>query len=724
MRSSLFILSMSLLTITGWGLHSRLESFTDKTIIDLSSINKSIKVIHSLSDMPLKETPSIVQYDYLKTDERISKLSEQLKKLTTIKDEQNFKPTKVAKKNVTKLHYHEMKEVQEIELAIDVQSNNKRIEESLTLDEKDSFEFKIDRNETSEFYAFNNYGSHKAFTYIALEEKSENLEDQVKLAQAAPEKTEEIKNQNLSQKETEVQKVDEITNKDNVQTQMPKLASADTSDDDIKTFEYPLPENQDEYPVKKTTELIEKNEVDANSSAQIKKELPIQTVVSSNVSQAIRREMNSSSGPFKSDKSFEDYADESLVASNKEIKQPEYSKATSSLNSLTKTQSSKILSVNTQLVIHASSFSLQNGVEDQIKDFDVQSSVEVNDVKSSVNSEIKYEMILDQKKNFKSFVISSQDHIKTNINLETLVNEENESVVPLLNALSLEELLIKRKVEGDGGLLLVKLSPEILGMNLDKKAQLQLPLNDNLKIIKDETKAAYVLYVGIDPGNVMVSIKTEDGFSNYLTNVNANELTYDAQPFTKKEKIKIELFNEELMSRNTTPLNLMNEDLVSFGSGKSASKLTLNSYEFNDELIKTDNQNYFEIKKGEMDLFFGFKNNSKIVIPSPSYQDEIMKILEIDKPDKACIIQINIKDSKHLNSIRSLAYTTDGLESLTMTALDKDGSFGDDISDTTSKVFFKGNSQGSLKLEMKYIDDSEETLQTFCSQGVYLVEQL
>jgi hypothetical protein len=310
------------------------------------------------------------------------------------------------------------------------------------------------------------------------------------------------------------------------------------------------------------------------------------------------------------------------------------------------------------------------------------------------------------------------------VNIELSSDEVNETAVPMLNALSIEEVLIKKKVEGDGGLLLVKLSPEILSMNLDKKPQLQIALNQNLKAIKDESKASYVLYVGIIPGNVMVTLKTENGLINYLTNVNANELTYDAQSFSTKEKLKLELYNEELMSRSTTPLNLMNEELVSFATAKSSSKLTLNSYEFSDELLKTDTQNYFEVKKGEMDLFFGYKNNSKIILPSPTYQDEIMKVLGLKNPEESCVIQVNLKENKKLNSVRNLAYTTDGTESFNLVALDKDGSFGDDISDTTSKIFFKGDHQGSVKIEMNYTDESLESFQTFCSQGVYLVEQL
>jgi hypothetical protein len=101
-----------------------------------------------------------------------------------------------------------------------------------------------------------------------------------------------------------------------------------------------------------------------------------------------------------------------------------------------------------------------------------------------------------------------------------------------------------------------------------------------------------------------------------------------------------------------------------------------------------------------------------------------MKVLGLKNPEESCVIQVNLKENKKLNSVRNLAYTTDGTESFNLVALDKDGSFGDDISDTTSKIFFKGDHQGSVKIELNYTDESQESFQTFCSQGVYLVEQL
>jgi hypothetical protein len=657
-------------------------------------------VIESFEGMTLKEKVIANDVDYLETDKRLAILNEKLEKPTKVKVVRESAPRRLAFINIVK----------------SLKAKTTKQENVETL-EADHFEFNLDQKVTSESYAFHNYDSNQKFAYVAINEnlnqKNEVL-DEVKVAQAAPEKTEVL---NTEVKEPKAEAIDESaidTSEANVAASSllkveEKNQVVDQADDDIKTFEYPNEE------VLSAPKIAKQEEVK-----------PAQSVpgVSANVSQVIQREMKAPAAKEPEDNSFTNFVDNTVIASAP-VKTPnEYSKSVSALSSVAKPNQSKIQEVNTHLTVRALAFNLQKGIEGDLADFDVQAMVETNDIQSSIKGEAKYELSLGQKNNFKSLSLSSPDLIKTNVNLDVIANDMNEATVPMLNALSLEEVLIRKKIEGDGGMLLVKLAPEILSMNIDKKAQLQIALNENLEAIKDESKASYVLYVGISPGNVMVTLKTESGSINYLTNVTTNELTYDAQPLSKKEKLKIELFNEELMSRALTPMNLMNDDLVSFSTAKTASKLTLNSYEFSDEMQKSDTQNYFEVKKGEMDLFFGFKNNSKVILPSISYQDEMMKVLGLKNPEESCVIQINLKDNKNLSSVRHLAYTTDGVESFNLVALDKDGSFGEDISDTTTKVFLKGDRQGSVKIEFKYTDDYVESLQTFCSQGVYLVEQL
>ena len=56
--------------------------------------------------------------------------------------------------------------------------------------------------------------------------------------------------------------------------------------------------------------------------------------------------------------------------------------------------------------------------------------------------------------------------------------------------------------------------------------------------------------------------------------------------------------------------------------------------------------------------------------------------------------------------------------------LDNDGIFNEELTPFTLKAFFIGQEEGVYSFKIKYIDNTVETFQSFCSEGSYLVEQL
>jgi hypothetical protein len=416
MRSSLFLLSLSLMATFGWGLHSRLQSLTETTSIDFSSLKRNMAVIESFEGMTLKEKVIANDVDYLETDKRLAVLNEKLEKPTKVKVVRESAPRRLAFINIVK----------------PLKAKTTKQENVETL-EADHFEFNLDQKVTSESYAFHNYDSNQKFAYVAinvnLNQKNEVL-DEVKVAQAAPEKTEVL---NTEVKEPKAEAIDESaidTSEANVAASSllkveEKNQVVDQADDDIKTFEYPNEE------VLSAPKIAKQEEVK-----------PAQSVpaVSANVSQVIQREMKAPAAKEPEDNSFTNFVDNTVIASAP-VKTPnEYSKSVSALSSVAKPNQSKIQEVNTHLTVRALAFNLQKGIEGDLADFDVQAMVETNDIQSSIKGEAKYELSLGQKNNFKSLSLSSPDLIKTNVNLDVIANDMNEATVPMLNALSLEEV--------------------------------------------------------------------------------------------------------------------------------------------------------------------------------------------------------------------------------------------------------------------------------------------
>ncbi|MFZ4712891.1 MAG: hypothetical protein ACOYL6_04220 [Bacteriovoracaceae bacterium] len=749
MRPLSFVLSLSFLTTFGWTLHSSLNSIVKKDVIVFSSLEKNMNVLKSIAatnwSMPTSKT-----VDYIHTEERLLALEKTFSKIEKHKSDRKVIEIALAKKPFQKRaigFISAPKKLKSIELETTKLELNKEPIVAINIEVKevldDQFDFAPHNEDVSESYALRRYHLPSEFIYLAISEKIDlAVQDEIKLAQAAPVK--ESKKQfipELTDKELQNTESDESVLKSFDQKAETKENSLSTQSEIIKTSVANSAENNTATMEDDLNTYEYSSDSDKSPNAKQPSIAVVPTPgVSLNVNQVIQREMQNSTGPGKGPYKFEKlpvvdsgsaiaYAQTTSTSAYSRSSKDEYSSSQSSdAQKMAKTndesKTSAQLNVNTHLKLRGLSFSLKKGIQGNVKDFDYQSAYDSNDLRGSIEGEVKLDFTLGQSHSgIKSFSIKSDDHIKTNLNIELNRDEELEMDVPLLDALALEKFLLKGNREAEGGMLLVKVSPEIEKISIDKAYAFHASLDENMKAIKAENEAHYVLYVGVAPGNVLVTVKNKESSFSYVSNVILNELTYDHLPFAKKDVVRIELFSEELMGKKSNVLNVAGDELVSFSTGKNSNKLTLNTYEFNQEYLKSDSQNYFELKSGKMDLFFGVKNEPRVSLPSQSYQDEILRLLDVKNTDESCLIQVNLNSKKSVDSIRHQAFTVDGVESYSLMALDKDGSLGEDVNDTSTKLFFKGDHQGSLALEITYTDKTEESLQSFCSPGVYLVEQ-
>ncbi len=730
MRSRYLVLALTIMTTFGWILHSSLDLFYSQQTISISTLTKAISTLKSFENTQIVISNSGKDYIH-NTDERLASL------------ERNFKSYRIQHKATSAVIIAKTKSVKEFieksEVAREIklyQAATKILTvKHITKDlpsvikatetiEKDQFSFQHKIQTTTVSYALN-YKAMKNYDYIAFHGPTEKkeLKDEVKLAMASPTKTKE-KLSELSEEELKLDESDELIlkNLDDEATAVPlvedktdtvKVENKTTTQedhsleiDDLNTYEY-------------STLASDQNPKTEDTSPLIKS-----SAVSSSVSQVIGREMqNNTMGPYKFEKIPKTTVpDTTTLASNAPVTNPmiNYSGLKTGENK-NKTQLST--QMNTQLKIRSMSLNLLGKKQGLLREFDYQSVYDVNELRSS---DEKGELDLTfpiSRTGMKAISLRSDEHLKTNMNVELNIEDDNEILVPMIDGPSLEAYLVSRNIEASGGFLLIKIDGSVETVGLDKTFSGFVNFDEKLKVTQDESKAQYVLYLGVAPGNVLVTVKMKEGATSYITHVSENELTYDYLSMNKLSFQKIELTVEELMSKKALPLNIPGEEILSFSSNKKSQKLNMNTYEFTSEFTKADTQNYFEIKNKEMNVFFGVKTNQKIVIPSQSYQDEIYNLFHVKEPNQVCIVQINLDAKKKLDNIRSLAQTVDGQDNFNLMALDKDGTIGEDVSDTTSKIFFKGEHQGVLNLELNFVDNTQESIQTFCSQGIYLIEQ-
>ena len=87
-----------------------------------------------------------------------------------------------------------------------------------------------------------------------------------------------------------------------------------------------------------------------------------------------------------------------------------------------------------------------------------------------------------------------------------------------------------------------------------------------------------------------------------------------------------------------------------------------------------------------------------------------------------CLIQLNVTKpilSSYLNALSSQNYMQTN-----MRFLDENGSFYEEVSDKTNRIFIHGQQEGVVNIKLNYIDGSSQFVQTFCGKDDYLVEQL
>ena len=100
----------------------------------------------------------------------------------------------------------------------------------------------------------------------------------------------------------------------------------------------------------------------------------------------------------------------------------------------------------------------------------------------------------------------------------------------------------------------------------------------------------------------------------------------------------------------------------------------------------------------------------------------MLRVFKFTDLTRKCLVQINA--SKGIESVNIEGSASNGFLNLEKLYLDKDGTFGDEPTELTEKIFIAGLKQGSISMKIKYLDTSVDYLQSFCSDETYLIEQL
>ncbi|MCK5882429.1 MAG: hypothetical protein KAG61_01975 [Bacteriovoracaceae bacterium] len=341
-----------------------------------------------------------------------------------------------------------------------------------------------------------------------------------------------------------------------------------------------------------------------------------------------------------------------------------------------------------------------------------------------VEGEIIVEELLSSKSGVIRGTLIKSGHMRTVVELNIQKNNKVAEInIPFIEKSSYNSFLDKHKLKGLGGHLLVELDDSVVDIELDAAYETKLYFDGDFKLVDFNADYSFVLYVGIEPGNSMISYLLDGKRrAEKVVHISDGELYFDANKIIKPKQRRISLVEKRPFGSSVIPLTLNEKEVVYFNTMHSAKELVPGVFSLATPARPQGFRNYIELKHIEGSIFVGTAEKNKIEVPSDNLISEILSLYNLNSLKDVCVIQLNL--SKRPLSVKFSGTTAFGGMNITERFIEKSGAIAGEISELTKKIIFLGERQGVINLRIDYLDDSVELLQTICSNDTYLVEQL
>lgn len=677
MRMVTFIFALSFLTTLGWRVHSTLTDWSTPLQFSLSPIHK---LVNAVSSQHINQKEMIVASD---TD-----IKNYLSNIDTSLNKQIVVAKRTIKKTPLLASTRKINSVAKVAQFKIKEIKSEKTKFGLPENPFETIEYKIHYKEQTYDYI--------AFEFKHPRQNTESIEQVVSTQMAKSESVAETK------KETD-----------------PVL-----EEDDVKVFEY---SDNDQVAKVEENPLVstQKTDVSQNVDRAIQREMlqnPSVNATKTQEKSAVRMVAGSIGPQVEQKKALIPF---NISPINEQTAAPiEPNRQTVAMNDPIKSaeksnESGKNLVSTQEIQIQAERVDF-SGKEVSIQRFEVIPFDDENEI-ISADSEGMIKMNMGEAQS-RLISLRAEGYLTTDIKISS---DNPDMSVPMLAQEELELLLNRYKLHGEGAYLAVQLDDEIKNVVLDKPYESKVFLDNHFKIVAQDKAPQFVLFIGIAPGNTMIGYDfSNDKKINKIVYLSESELYVDNEGFEKKTDFEYSLYTKELMGQGKTPLNVSGDLVASFNDNQTSKKSTLNSYEFKDLVTSKNEANYFELRLPEHNIFFTARDRSEIELPSKTYYNEILAQFNLDQLKESCVVQLNLNNQKKIDLLKFNGRSYQGFENIDLIALDNDGSLGSEVSDTTKKIFLSGNAQGVINLKLKYTDGTIDYEQTYCSPGIYLVEQL
>ncbi len=296
---------------------------------------------------------------------------------------------------------------------------------------------------------------------------------------------------------------------------------------------------------------------------------------------------------------------------------------------------------------------------------------------------------------------------------------------PLFTRGYIEEVMTTQNLRGMGGQLLVELdeSTEDVDLDIANQYEAKLFLDKNFRVInRNDSDFSYILFIGVKPGNVLVSyMDINSDIVSRIIHIASEEMYYDANFYAEIGAESISLYSEGLLSQCKSILNVPATKLTTWNSSNvKISKEKLNSFRVKKAKYALGSRKYLKLDHLGESVYVGRWKNKNLVIPSEDYISHVLGMFNTSGGE--CLVQLNL--DRTVTEFNVNGMSEENSMRVDVRVLDSDGKFYSEMSEKTKKIFITGEEQGIINIELKYDDGSKSYLQTYCSANTYLVEQI
>ncbi len=336
---------------------------------------------------------------------------------------------------------------------------------------------------------------------------------------------------------------------------------------------------------------------------------------------------------------------------------------------------------------------------------------------------------LAQSRMTRSISLLKRGYAPTNTDL--LMDEETTGVsIPLVEEEKFNELMAPFEVRGVIGAVLVELDDSTENAKLDVPVSDVLKLDGDLLVTEGED-FRYLLFLGVKAGNALLSYEDNQGnVTSRIIHIHEREVTFDANYFENVTSEKVRLVEEDLLTKEKTPLVIASSSVKEFATNKTATKINNHTYETNFGKVLLGSRKYLELSHQSEPLFVGFREQTTLEIPSENFMRFILSKFAGSNLGNRCLVQVNLNKEALKVDVAGES-VGQGLVTYTQ-VLDADGKFYDSVGPKSRRVIIMGENQGSpdyamdskINVKVSYQDGTVQYLGTYCSPNTYLVEQL